>query len=168
MARDKPTYRSRATIVFVWGLVSHDRLGRPSSHPLDRPILRLSESPDRERQLPHSMGSPDMALFLDTVCALVRMDLALVGGATTLVVLCLLVAYRDGRALGTRSRPDLSTAPGTRGHPKWWPVEGKSDVTPALQASRSSATFSSSSGTASASSRCLPLSERQTRIAGKQ
>ncbi|KAL8277459.1 hypothetical protein RQP46_010181 [Phenoliferia psychrophenolica] len=53
-----------------------------------------------------------MDSILDSVFVVGRNNFAVFGGTTALVFLCFFIAYRDGRAVGTRSRPDLSTVPG--------------------------------------------------------
>ena len=50
--------------------------------------------------------------LLDTVFAVVRMDVIFVASVAALLVAGILFKFRDGRAVGTHSRPDLSTVPG--------------------------------------------------------
>lgn len=41
-----------------------------------------------------------------------RLDALVIVGAAAVGLVVLLLVFRDGRAVGTRSRPDLSTVPG--------------------------------------------------------
>lgn len=58
------------------------------------------------------MGSTLLQSLPDAVQQIVKTDTALLASVACVLVLYTLFSFRDGRAVGTAARPDLSTVPG--------------------------------------------------------
>lgn len=58
------------------------------------------------------MGTTLLRELPTAVQQLVKTDATLLAVLATLAIVALLVHFRDGRAIGTKARPDLHTVPG--------------------------------------------------------